>query len=49
MAKQQPDMVYKGTLYGHTGWVTQMATCPQFSDRLVSVSRGNFKIKEMHS
>lgn len=37
MAEQ---LVLKGTLKGHNGWVTQIATNPQIPDKILSGSRG---------
>ena len=34
------QMTVRGTLKGHTGWVTQIATTPQFPDMILSASRG---------
>ena len=33
------QMTLRGTLQGHGGWVTQIATTPQFPDMLLSASR----------
>merc|ERR1711976_659769 len=33
------QMTLKGTLKGHNGWVTQIATTPVFPDMLLSASR----------
>uniref|UniRef100_A0A8C5AP64 Small ribosomal subunit protein RACK1 n=1 Tax=Gadus morhua TaxID=8049 RepID=A0A8C5AP64_GADMO len=33
------QMTVRGTLKGHTGWVTQIATTPQFPDMILSASR----------
>lgn len=30
----------KGTLVGHNGWVTQIATNPKYPDMILSSSRG---------
>merc|ERR1711997_504302 len=38
MARQEV-MTLKGSLAGHGGWVTQIATNPQFPDMLISSSR----------
>uniref|UniRef100_A0AAY4CKK0 Small ribosomal subunit protein RACK1 n=1 Tax=Denticeps clupeoides TaxID=299321 RepID=A0AAY4CKK0_9TELE len=35
------QMTVRGTLKGHSGWVTQIATTPQFPDMILSGSRGN--------
>uniref|UniRef100_A0A8C9W3A5 Small ribosomal subunit protein RACK1 n=1 Tax=Scleropages formosus TaxID=113540 RepID=A0A8C9W3A5_SCLFO len=35
------QMTVRGTLKGHNGWVTQIATTPQFPDMILSASRGN--------
>lgn len=32
----------KGTLLGHNGWVTQIATNPKYPDMILSSSRGEF-------
>lgn len=37
MAEQ---MTLRGTLQGHGGWVTQIATTPQYPDMVLSASRG---------
>uniref|UniRef100_A0A8B9HIY2 Small ribosomal subunit protein RACK1 n=1 Tax=Astyanax mexicanus TaxID=7994 RepID=A0A8B9HIY2_ASTMX len=34
------QMTLRGTLKGHSGWVTQIATTPQFPDMILSASRG---------
>uniref|UniRef100_A0A671N4F0 Small ribosomal subunit protein RACK1 n=5 Tax=Cyprininae TaxID=2743694 RepID=A0A671N4F0_9TELE len=34
------QMTVRGTLKGHSGWVTQIATTPQFPDMILSASRG---------
>lgn len=31
----------RGTLRGHNGWVTQIATNPKYPDMILSSSRGN--------
>uniref|UniRef100_A0A8B9HJL6 Small ribosomal subunit protein RACK1 n=1 Tax=Astyanax mexicanus TaxID=7994 RepID=A0A8B9HJL6_ASTMX len=33
------QMTLRGTLKGHSGWVTQIATTPQFPDMILSASR----------
>lgn len=33
----------KGTLIGHSGWVTQIATNPKYPDMILSSSRGKLK------
>lgn len=33
----------KGTLRGHNGWVTQIATNPKYPDMILSCSRGKLK------
>nr|CAD7197893.1 unnamed protein product [Timema douglasi] len=33
----------QGTLKGHNGWVTQIATNPNYSDMVLSCSRGKMK------
>lgn len=35
----------RGTLKGHNGWVTQIATTPQYPDTILSASRGNYMIE----
>lgn len=37
------QVTLKGTLKGHTGWVTQIATSPQTPDQILSCSRGMLK------
>lgn len=32
----------RGTLVGHTGWVTQIATNPKDPDTIISASRGKW-------
>lgn len=39
MAEQ---MTLRGTLQGHGGWVTQIATTPQYPDMVLSASRGKY-------
>ncbi len=34
------QMTLRGTLQGHGGWVTQIATTPQYPDMILSASRG---------
>uniref|UniRef100_A0A3Q1J687 Small ribosomal subunit protein RACK1 n=1 Tax=Anabas testudineus TaxID=64144 RepID=A0A3Q1J687_ANATE len=34
------QMTVRGTLKGHSGWVTQIATTPQYPDMILSASRG---------
>lgn len=41
MAAEQ--MTLKGTLKGHQGWVTQIATTPRYPDMIISSSRGEKK------
>ncbi|XP_016295524.1 guanine nucleotide-binding protein subunit beta-2-like 1 [Sinocyclocheilus anshuiensis] len=36
------QMTVRGTLKGHNGWVTQIATTPQFPDMILSASRGEY-------
>lgn len=36
-------MVMRGVLQGHGGWVTQIATTPQYPDMILSASRGALK------
>ena len=36
------QMQMKGTLTGHGGWVTQIATAPYDPETLLSASRGDF-------
>uniref|UniRef100_A0A669BPB1 Small ribosomal subunit protein RACK1 n=2 Tax=Oreochromis TaxID=8139 RepID=A0A669BPB1_ORENI len=33
------QMTVRGTLKGHSGWVTQIATTPQYPDMILSASR----------
>lgn len=33
----------RGTLVGHSGWVTQIATNPKFPDTILSSSRGKYR------
>lgn len=35
----------RGTLNGHNGWVTQIATNPKFPDTILSCSRGKVNIE----
>lgn len=35
------QMTLKGTLKGHSGWVTQIATTPRYPEMIVSSSRGS--------
>ncbi|KAI2540621.1 RACK1 isoform 19 [Pan troglodytes] len=37
------QMTLRGTLKGHNGWVTQIATTPQFPDMILSASRDELK------
>jgi len=37
------QMTLRGTLQGHGGWVTQIATTPQFPDMILSASRGDLR------
>uniref|UniRef100_A0A8C9VDE7 Small ribosomal subunit protein RACK1 n=1 Tax=Scleropages formosus TaxID=113540 RepID=A0A8C9VDE7_SCLFO len=37
------QMTLRGTLKGHNGWVTQIATTPQFPDMILSASRGTLR------
>lgn len=34
----------RGTLYGHNGWVTQIATNPKYPDMILSSSRGKYNL-----
>uniref|UniRef100_A0A8B9HHZ9 Small ribosomal subunit protein RACK1 n=1 Tax=Astyanax mexicanus TaxID=7994 RepID=A0A8B9HHZ9_ASTMX len=38
------QMTLRGTLKGHSGWVTQIATTPQFPDMILSASRGKQEV-----
>ena len=38
------QMTLRGTLKGHNGWVTQIATTPQFPDMILSASRGTAEV-----
>lgn len=40
VAAMTEQMTLRGTLKGHNGWVTQIATTPQFPDMILSASRG---------
>lgn len=40
------QMTLRGTLKGHNGWVTQIATTPQFPDMILSASRGEKEEEE---
>lgn len=40
------QMTLRGTLKGHNGWVTQIATTPQFPDMILSASRGKEEEEE---
>ncbi len=42
MGSQQEHVILKGTLKGHNGWVTQIATTPRFPKMILSSSRGKF-------
>ena len=47
----QEQMTLRGTLQGHGGWVTQIATNPQYPDTILSASRGKlllFTITSCH-
>lgn len=35
----------RGTLRGHNGWVTQIATNPKYPDTILSCSRGKCKMR----
>lgn len=35
----------RGTLLGHNGWVTQIATNPKYPDMILSSSRGEQKLR----
>uniref|UniRef100_A0A674NRB7 Small ribosomal subunit protein RACK1 n=1 Tax=Takifugu rubripes TaxID=31033 RepID=A0A674NRB7_TAKRU len=37
------QMTLRGTLKGHSGWVTQIATTPQYPDMILSASRGELR------
>uniref|UniRef100_A0A8C5EQ05 Small ribosomal subunit protein RACK1 n=2 Tax=Percomorphaceae TaxID=1489872 RepID=A0A8C5EQ05_GOUWI len=37
------QMTVRGTLKGHNGWVTQIATTPQYPDMILSASRGELR------
>lgn len=34
----------RGTLIGHNGWVTQIATNPKDPDTIISASRGKYAV-----
>ena len=36
----------RGTLLGHSGWVTQIATNPKYPDMILSSSRGKYIFPE---
>lgn len=38
------SILYRGTLDGHTGWVTQIATNAQHPELVLSSSRGNYSV-----
>lgn len=38
------QMTLRGTLRGHSGWVTQIATTPMYPDMLLSASRGKLSL-----
>ncbi len=44
MAHEQ--LTLKGTLEGHNGWVTQIATNHNFPNMILSASRGKFILKK---
>lgn len=35
------QMTLRGTLKGHTGWVTKIATTPAIPEMIISASRGD--------
>ena len=39
----------KGTLIGHSGWVTQIATNPKYPDMILSSSRGKKLFNVRHN
>uniref|UniRef100_A0A8C5MTR5 Small ribosomal subunit protein RACK1 n=1 Tax=Leptobrachium leishanense TaxID=445787 RepID=A0A8C5MTR5_9ANUR len=41
------QMTLRGTLNGHNGWVTQIATTPQFPDMILSSSRGEMRSRAL--
>lgn len=43
MAQSNEQIVCRGTLKGHNGWVTQIATTPNFPDMILSASRGKYQ------
>uniref|UniRef100_A0A670KDG9 Tripartite motif containing 7 n=1 Tax=Podarcis muralis TaxID=64176 RepID=A0A670KDG9_PODMU len=43
------QMTLRGTLKGHNGWVTQIATTPQFPDMILSASRATAEAGGVHS
>jgi guanine nucleotide-binding protein subunit beta-2-like 1 protein len=47
--KMTETLQLKGTLIGHSGWVTQIATNPKFPDMILSSSRGKLKHKNSSS
>nr|CAD7571780.1 unnamed protein product [Timema californicum] len=42
--KMTESLHLQGTLKGHNGWVTQIATNPNYSDMVLSCSRGKMKL-----
>lgn len=42
----QEQLIFKGTLEGHNGWVTQIATNHNFPNMILSASRGTLFLKE---
>lgn len=42
--KMSETLQLRGNLYGHSGWVTQIATNPKYPDTILSSSRGKFNI-----
>lgn len=42
------QMTLRGTLRGHNGWVTQIATTPMYPDMLLSASRGIIFFAQVH-
>ena len=36
-------LMFKGTLAGHSGWVTAIATSPENPDMILTASRGEFE------
>lgn len=44
LLKMTETLKLRGTLCGHNGWVTQIATNPKYPDMILSSSRGKLKL-----